>query len=1357
MKYPRKSYKRFNYLLLGLVIFAALFGSLTRSRHAGAASYTWDGGCGATTTWSCANNWSSDIVPAAGDTITFDNTSDNNSTVDALFNATETIVTINISSGYDGTITLGTTLHVSTSWVQAAGTFTATNQTLDINGTFLLTAGTFTASSGVTSVASTFTVSGSPTFNHNSGTFTFDASGSAALSCNNISFNLVTFNQSVAVLETINSDCSLPLGTNPSIPGRITLNGTLSGTGTLTLASSSSSTLNTGATLTGFSGLASTGPLTIAGATINFGSYTSFVVSNTLTLSSGTLTLPNGADLNGALTISGGTFNAPSGTMTIGRALTISGSPTFNANGGTVTFDGVTNDTLSCNSVTFNLVTIAHTGGIKTISSDCSLPLGANPTIGSGATADITLNGTLSGTGTLTIASAASGNVLTLNSTAALTGFSGLAAGGITTSSFTKDFSSYTTFSASGAYAQTGGTITVPNGADFNGAFTLSSSGVFNAPSGTATFASNFTLNSGTTFNANGGTVTFDGSTATLSCNNTIFNLVIINGGASTKTVSSDCNLPLGNNPSVSRISLSGTLSGTGTITFSTTAAQLNATAALSGFDGLVSSVALSLIGTNLNVGNYTTFDINSSFTLSSGAVFTAPSGTATFASTFTLNSGTTFNANGGTVTIDGSTGSVITCNGATFNLVTISHSGGTKSVTSTCSLPLGNNPTMTAAVSLTGTLSGSGKLTENGSLVLSTGAVLSGFNGLSTGGTLTISGATVDLGSYSPVTANGNFTLSSGTFTAPTGTMTVTSNFTISGGTFNANGGTVTFDGLSSATLACNSTSFNLVTFAQTAGTKTVGSDCSFPLGANPTAGAGGSITLYGTLSGSGTLTTTGTLALSSTASLSGFGGLSTDDIITSANIDFSGYSVFEVADDYLQTAGTISLPSGTNIGGDFTLMKPAILTAPSGTFFVAGNLYAGSNPGHMHLLGTSGNYASTPDSAPLSITGDIDVRVNVALDSWRSSQNQTLVAKYDSVLTSDRSYQLLYLTGGFLLFNGSSSGSATNYTATSTVAVDDIGSSSIWLRSTRNSTTGDVTFYTSTDGSIWNQLGSVVTVAAGAMFDSPSPMRIGAQDPNSTTPALASGKFYHAQIRNNVLDDGTGIVFDADFTNHADGTTSFTESSTNAATVTLNGSTAAIYSAGAGTFNHNNGTVVLDGGNQTLDGNLTFNNLTKNVTTASTLTVVAGSTIKVDGTLSLKGTADQLLTLASSTFGSHWMLDRSNNYRLTYVAVSDAYSVDRYILACASVDNGNNYHFLFDTASCYDPIVTEVPVEDTKDVAEEDDDTPVLETVDTTDALTKSSKARTYLAIAALVFVGLGFGALFLRKRSKQEDYDL
>ncbi len=676
--------KSFFTQIFPFLVVVFLFFLLAPINQSHAAALTWDGG-GVDNNWSTCANWTTDACPASGDTLTFNGTSTKNSTVDASF--TGTITSLTIASGYTGTITLARSLTTSSNFSQAAGTFNGDGQTMDINGTYSLTAGVFTAPSVTMSVASTFTISGSPTFNANGGTVTFNGTTAAVISCNNVTFNLVTFAHAANVSKTVSSNCSLPLGNNPTAGGNnqadIALNGTLSGTGTLTIGTpnvtnNNSLTLNNGSTLSGFSGLA-TGALTINSVTYNFGSYTTFTVTNAYTQTGGTVTIPSGADFNGAFVLnSPAVFNAPSGTASFASSFTLNSGTTFNANGGTVTFDGTTAATLSCNNATFNLVTFTHTTAItKTVSSDCSLPLGNNPTIGGDSVADFALNGVLSGTGTLTIGSQLNTNTFQLNSGSSISGFSGLAAGQLSISNVTYNFGSYTIFTVGGSYTQTNSTVTAPDNADYNSNFTLSSSSILNAPSGTVYFGRDFTLSSGTTFNANGGTVIFDGSinVSTLSCNNTVFNLVVIANTSGVKTIGSNCSLPLGNNPTAGAggtIVLNGTLSGTGTLT-TTEFFQLNPSYTLSGFTGLVTSYLY--IGTDSNFSSYNILDINSGLYVFNNSTFTAPSGTMTIggdSSFLLIDPGSTFSPNSGTLVLDGTSSQTIVGSITFYNLTRV-------------------------------------------------------------------------------------------------------------------------------------------------------------------------------------------------------------------------------------------------------------------------------------------------------------------------------------------------------------------------------------------------------------------------------------------------------------------------------------------------------------------------------------------------------------------------------------------------------------------------------------------------------------------------------------------------------------
>ena len=100
------------------------------------------------------------------------------------------------------------------------------------------------------------------------------------------------------------------------------------------------------ATTNAYTGIITQGTSTI---TIGTGNYSQS--AGTFTGGSGTITI------NGSYSLTGGTFTSTSGTMTIAwTTFTISGSPIFSANSGTVTFTAGT--TIACNNVTFNTVII---------------------------------------------------------------------------------------------------------------------------------------------------------------------------------------------------------------------------------------------------------------------------------------------------------------------------------------------------------------------------------------------------------------------------------------------------------------------------------------------------------------------------------------------------------------------------------------------------------------------------------------------------------------------------------------------------------------------------------------------------------------------------------------------------------------------------------------------------------------------------------------------------------------------------------------------------------------------------------------------------------------------------------------
>ena len=221
----------------------------------------------------------------------------------------------------------------------------------------------------------------------------------------------------------------------------------------------------------------------------------------------------------------------------------------------------------------------------------------------------------------------------------------------------------------------------------------------------------------------------------------------------------------------------------------------------------------------------------------------------------------------------------------------------------------------------------------------------------------------------------------------------------------------------------------------------------------------------------------------------------------------------------------------------------------------------HTGSN--YLYLPGVASNNASTPDAAALQITGDIDLRVKVAMDDWTPSAVSTLIGRFAGSTTTG-SYTFYLTTAGLLgFYHINSSGGATN--RVSTVATGFSDGATKWVRVTldvdNGSTQNEVKFFTSNDGVTWTQLGTTVTLAGVINTNAGSvPVLVGTY--NSTFEP-SRGKFFRAQVLNGI--NGT-VAFDANFENSITSLlqTSFTESSTNGATVTINRSGSTYRSAG-------------------------------------------------------------------------------------------------------------------------------------------------------------------------------------------------
>lgn len=203
------------------------------------------------------------------------------------------------------------------------------------------------------------------------------------------------------------------------------------------------------------------------------------------------------------------------------------------------------------------------------------------------------------------------------------------------------------------------------------------------------------------------------------------------------------------------------------------------------------------------------------------------------------------------------------------------------------------------------------------------------------------------------------------------------------------------------------------------------------------------------------------------------------------------------------------VPVGDGTLSVGDLLVVKSLNPMVVEG---VAGGTYAPAVG--LYLPGTSGNYVSTPDSAALSITGDIDLRADLTLADWTPGALTLAIAKFAG--SGTRSYYLGIDTAGRIVLGHSSDGTATSATP-STVATGVADGARKSIRAVMDVDNGaggrDLTFYLGDNMAGWVQLGTTVTVASTTtIFDSAQAVEVGSA--TGGTSNLVTGTVHRAQI---------------------------------------------------------------------------------------------------------------------------------------------------------------------------------------------------------------------------------------------------
>jgi hypothetical protein len=415
------------------------------------------------------------------------------------------------------------------------------------------------------------------------------------------------------------------------------------------------------------------------------------------------------------------------------------------------------------------------------------------------------------------------------------------------------------------------------------------------------------------------------------------------------------------------------------------------------------------------------------SFTMDSGAHYTAPSTTMYVSGNFDVDGGATFNHNNGLVVFDNggsktidtdssmsntlydmkvalSSWSTRTVSGSVYvdNDLTIAGSGSSKLN--------GGTIDVTGNVVTTTYIGGDATIHMNGAHTINAGSQSGGLpNLLVTGGTVDASSATV--------LRVRDLTISGGTFDAPGGTLRVYGNFDVdSGATFNHNSGKTKFENGGSKTIntdssACN-TLYDMEVALSSWSTRTVSGtvyvDNDLTIGGSSSSKLNG-----GTIDVGGDVVTTTYIGGDATIQMNGAhtinaggqsGGL-TDLEVTGGTVDASGATVLRVRDLTISGGSTFTAPDSTGrleISRHFTV-SGGTFTHNSGTVkFIGGSGTVSIGSTHLnHVTFSLSSWATITINSEIYCEGDLTIQ-----GSGSSKVNGGTVAVEGDVTTTNTGF---------------------------------------------------------------------------------------------------------------------------------------------------------------------------------------------------------------------------------------------------------------------------------------------------------------------------------------------------------------
>ncbi|MBK1840759.1 DUF4347 domain-containing protein [Azospirillum sp. YIM B02556] len=870
-----------------------------------------------------------------------------------------------VSVGTGATLTVGAAALEIGSLAGAGTVAVASGKELTVGSSGASTefSGSFSGAGDLIKMGSgTMTLSGTNSTNFSGTTAvregTLSVAGDANLGSGTVTLNGGTL--TVTGAGTI--DNAVTLGTNDGTVDTavaVTLSGVIGGSGNLT---------KTGAGTLTLSGSNSYSILTVSAGTVS--------IAADGNLGSGAVTLAAGSKLQvtGATTIDNAVALTGSAEVQTDAAVTISGNITGNtrtltkSGSGTLTLSGTNNGsgsgvsgiTVSAGtlavgaSTNLGQTTLTLDGG--TLASTAVFSSGTGVTLGSGggtidvSAGSVTLSGTVSGVGGLSIASTNAGNVLGLSGTNSYTGGTTLGSGIL---QFGSDAAVGTgTLTVNGGKLRGSGSTarTIANNLVLGGTMTMSGSAAL-------TFTGSVDL---------GGTARTVNNTITesLTLSGTVSNgsLTVANGGTGA--------LVLGGTNSMTGITVSS-----GTLSIADAASLGTGTTTLSG--GTLSITGATTIANAIAVSSGSTISNSAAATLSgvlsgagaltkSGAGTLTLSGTNTHTGAVTVSTGTLAAAGGSAI---GDTSAVTVAGNATLSLgsgtETIGSLAGAGNVVLSYRLTVGGDNTSTIFSGIISSTNASGLTkTGAGTLTLSGANTYTGSTTVSAGG-LTLSGGSAigDLTAVS-VASDGTLTLSNdetigslaGAGTVALGANTLTtgvnnSSTTFSGTITGTTTGMLNLDGTGTLTLSGNnSTNFAGKMTVRDGGTLSVTGDANL---------GSGTVTLNG-----GTLTVTGAGTIDNDFD-TGVNGATIDSAVavTLSGAIGGSHGLTKSGTGTLTLSGTSTYAGSTTVSAG-TLLVTGALGGTSGVSVASGATLGGTGS----IFTSGSNQVTIADGATLA-----------------------------------------------------------------------------------------------------------------------------------------------------------------------------------------------------------------------------------------------------------------------------------------------------------------------------------------------------------------------------------------------------